>query len=95
MATNSVLEKGKAEQEHHQALLHGYYQAWVSLERAAFPPPILRCYISSIRLALTTLHTIEADLKILLELAEDKLREIEQADAGLEHFTRHVRGRRS
>lgn len=74
--------------EHHQNLLRSYHMTWVTLERDGFPPTILRCYISSIKLAIATLDTIEGELKVLLEMATSKLREIEDTDRATENFDR-------
>jgi len=80
----------QSKEEHHQGLLKSYHMTWVTLERDGFPPTILRCYIASLKLAIQTLTTVEEELKVLLEMAYQKLREIETIDRAVEHFEQTI-----
>lgn len=76
----------QSKEEHHRNLLESYHRAWIAIEHAQYPPMVIRCFISSIKLAILTLDTIEEELKVLLEMAQQKLREIEDADHAAEQF---------
>lgn len=76
--------------EKHTTLLQGYYEAWVTIEKNDCPPPILRCFISSLRLAINTLDTVENELKVLLELALERLSQIEGEDAAVAVFDHSI-----
>lgn len=72
--------------EHHKSLLGNFYQTWVSIEKNGSPPPVLRCFIASVRLALTTLHHVEDELQVLLTVAEERLAAIEREDDAVATF---------
>lgn len=91
MTTGTVAQSKYAtpEQSHH-SLLENFYQTWVTIEKNGCPPPVLRCFVASLRLAIGTLNAVEGELSVLLQLAEERLVQIENEDAAVAAFEHSI-----